>query len=90
MPTLTARADVSSPNFLTHLYTVAAHALQANEPTEAGGQDQGPSPGELVSADYRAVAADEAAFVDVARADILDGGNYSVINRLLSELATTY
>jgi hypothetical protein len=42
----------------------------------------------LVSDDYRAIEADEAAFADVAQSEFWTGVNYSVINRLLPELAT--
>ena len=44
----------------------------------------------LVSDDYRAIAADEATFTDIARSEYWTGLNYSVINRLLPELATKY
>lgn len=44
----------------------------------------------LVSDDYRAIAAHEATFTDVAQSDYWTGLNYSVINRLLPELATKY
>jgi len=44
----------------------------------------------LVSDDYRTIAADEATFTDVARSEYWTGLNYSVINRLLPELATKY
>ena len=44
----------------------------------------------LVSDDYRAIAADEATFTDVARSEYWTGLNYSVINRLLPELTTSY
>jgi hypothetical protein len=44
----------------------------------------------LVSDEYRTIAADEATFVDVARSEYWTGLNYSVINRLLPELATKY
>jgi uncharacterized protein (TIGR02118 family) len=44
----------------------------------------------LVSDEYRAIATDEATFTDVARSEYWTGLNYSVINRLLPELATKY
>jgi hypothetical protein len=44
----------------------------------------------LVSDEYRTIAADEATFVDVARSEYWTGLNYSVISRLLPELATKY
>jgi hypothetical protein len=44
----------------------------------------------LVSDEYRTIAADEATFVDIARSEYWTGLNYSVINRLLPELATKY
>ena len=50
MPTLTAHTDLTGPAYLTHLRTAAGHALLADEPVEAGGQDQAPSPGELLAA----------------------------------------
>jgi hypothetical protein len=42
----------------------------------------------LASDDYRAIEADEATFTDVAQSEFWTGLNYSVINRLLPELAT--
>jgi len=42
----------------------------------------------LVSDDYRAIEADEVTFTDVAQSEFWTGLNYSVINRLLPELAT--
>ncbi|RZK22206.1 MAG: hypothetical protein EOO56_09360 [Hymenobacter sp.] len=42
----------------------------------------------LASDDYRAVEADEATFTNVAQSEFWTGLNYSVINRLLPELAT--
>ena len=44
----------------------------------------------LVSDDYRLIGADEATFTDEARSEYWTGLNYSVINRLLPELATSY
>jgi hypothetical protein len=44
----------------------------------------------LVSDDYRAIAANEATFTDVAQSEYWTGLNYSVINRLLPEVATKY
>ncbi|WP_210116011.1 EthD domain-containing protein [Hymenobacter wooponensis] len=44
----------------------------------------------LVSEDYRTIAADEAEFTDIGRSEYWTGINYSVINRLLPELATVY
>lgn len=42
----------------------------------------------LVSDDYQAIEADEATFIDLNRSEFWTGLNYSVINRLLPELAT--
>ena len=42
----------------------------------------------LVSDEYRAIEADEVTFTDVAQSEFWTGVNYSVINRLLPELAT--
>ncbi|RYY18476.1 MAG: hypothetical protein EOO36_08050 [Cytophagaceae bacterium] len=42
----------------------------------------------LATADYHAIEADEATFIDHARSEFWTGLNYSVINRLLPELAT--
>jgi len=50
MPTLTAHTALSGPAYLTQLRTAAGHTLQADEPVAAGGQDQAPSPGELLAA----------------------------------------
>jgi len=50
MPTLTAQTTLHGPKYLTHLHTAAGHTLQADEPAEAGGQGQAPSPGELLAA----------------------------------------
>jgi len=44
----------------------------------------------LASDDYRVVEADEASFTDLAQSEFWTGLNYSVINRLLPELATQY
>ena len=57
-------------------------------PAAATFRDQPASP--MVSDDYRAIAADEATFTDVARSEYWTGLNYSVINRLLPELTTSY
>ena len=46
--------------------------------------------GFLVTDDYRAIAADEAEFTDPAQSEYWTSLNYSVINRLLPELATNY
>lgn len=42
----------------------------------------------LATNDYQAIEADEATFIDLARSEFWTGLNYSVINRLLPELAT--
>ena len=42
----------------------------------------------LLTDSYRAIEADEATFIDLARSEFWTGLNYSVINRLLPELAT--
>jgi hypothetical protein len=42
----------------------------------------------LVSDEYRAIEADEATFTDLTQSEFWTGVNYSVINRLLPELAT--
>lgn len=42
----------------------------------------------LATDDYRTIEADEATFTDAARSEYWTGLNYSVINRLLPELAT--
>jgi hypothetical protein len=43
----------------------------------------------LLTDGYRAIEADEATFIDLERSEFWTGLNYSVINRLLPELATT-
>jgi len=42
----------------------------------------------LATDDYQTIEADEATFIDLARSEFWTGLNYSVINRLLPELAT--
>lgn len=42
----------------------------------------------LATNDYQAIEADEATFIDLERSEFWTGLNYSVINRLLPELAT--
>jgi hypothetical protein len=42
----------------------------------------------LATNDYQAIEADEATFIDLGRSEFWTGLNYSVINRLLPELAT--
>jgi len=42
----------------------------------------------LATDDYQAIEADEATFIDLERSEFWTGLNYSVINRLLPELAT--
>jgi len=44
----------------------------------------------LATDDYQAIEADEATFIDLERSEFWTGLNYSVINRLLPELATKH
>jgi hypothetical protein len=44
----------------------------------------------LASTEYRAIEANEASFTDLGQSEFWTGLTYSVINRLLPELATQY